>query len=235
LIWDGQADASHCPENGLLPNRAANPCGETAAVGPVLSMQNQYDPAIFVAGLDYNIPPKLLKGVLGQESQFWPQSDVADEFGLARITEDGLDMLLTWNLPFFLSACQETLSDAVCASGYDSLSDADRSMLRGAAFAQIGTPQEVGLIAQTLKASCAEITQLGENILGKPPGAYFTYKDLWALSLASYHSGSGCMAAAMEAAYDARADLSWPVVAAYLEGGCKSAIIYVDRVFYLAR
>ena len=235
LIWAGQVDASECADNGLLPNRAASPCGETAAVDQVLAMQNQFDPAIFTAGLNYNIPPRLLKGVFGQESQFWPHSDVPEEYGLARLTDHGLDMLLTWNLPYFLASCREVLSDPSCISGYDNLSDAEKAMLRGAAFAQIGTPQETALVAQTLKASCAQVTQLGENILGDPPGAYFSYQDLWALSLASYHSGTGCVADALEAAYEEREELSWPVVAAYLEGVCQSAVLYVDRVFYLAR
>lgn len=235
LIWNGQVDASSCADGGLLANRAASPCGETLAAALVLSMQNQYDPAIFIASNQVGIPPKLIKAVIGQESQFWPEPDVESEYGLGHVSDHGIDMLLTWNLPYYLDICRETLDSDACAHGYDSLSDSEKAMLRGASLAAVGTPAEITLIAEMLKASCAQVTQLSENILDSAPGEHISYPHLWALALATYHSGVGCVAHALEETFDDEEDLIWSEIATRMEGACESAEQYVERVFYLGR
>ncbi len=72
LILNGIADASSCPNNGLLPNGAANACGLEQARYQVYLWQNRFDTSIFHASRKTNVPAYLLKGVFALESQFWP-------------------------------------------------------------------------------------------------------------------------------------------------------------------
>ena len=59
---------------------------------PILEWQNRYDQAIFNSSNLLNVPLRLLKGVIAQESQFWPLSDDDEEFGLGRVTDYGLSI-----------------------------------------------------------------------------------------------------------------------------------------------
>lgn len=235
LIWNGMVDASSCADGGMLPNRAASACGETQAAAQVLDMQNKYDAAIFIVSNRVGIPPRLIKGLIGQESQFWPDSDVVSEYGLGRITDHGVDMLLTWNLSYYLDICAQTLDEDLCARGYDSHSAVEKAMLRGASLVAIGEPEEITLIAEMLKASCNQVAQLADNILGAAAGEHISYPHLWALALATYHSGVGCVASALEETFNDKEDLIWSEIATRMEGACESAEKYVERVFYLGR
>jgi len=105
-------------------------------------------------------------------------------YGNGRIADQGVNMLLTWNLPYFLKTCTDTLDDDPCASGNGSLTDGQQAMLRGVALSDIGTDAEIALIAQMLKAACSQVAQIADNILTPTPGDYLTYPDLWALTLA---------------------------------------------------
>lgn len=235
LINEGVVDASTCADNGLLPNGAASACGEAAAAPDVIAWQNQYDQQILAASFHSNVPARLLKGVIAQESQFWPQSQQEDEYGLGMITENGLDMLLNWNLPYFVSTCAANLDTARCAAGYSELSDHEQAFLRGVAFSAIGSPGEVDLIAEMLVASCYQSGQLVRNISGETPGEVATYEDMWAFSVGVYHAGAGCMGEAMESAWKDVESLTWAGVSARLDGICENASTYVDRVVELGR
>jgi hypothetical protein len=139
LIRSGMVNAAACPGNGLLPNGTANICGEQAAADQVLQWQNRYDEAIFSAAQRHDVPARVLKGIIAQESQFWPAYGKPYELGLGMLTENGLDLLLTWNLHYYLEVCTTTYSDRICSPGYNALQDDQKLVLRGALLEHIGS------------------------------------------------------------------------------------------------
>ena len=62
-----------------------------------------------------------LARMIAQETQFWPQWSEKNEFGYGMITENGIDMLLTWNMDYYLNLCERNYTPDVCVSGYSSL------------------------------------------------------------------------------------------------------------------
>lgn len=235
LIQAGVVDGSGCSGFGLLGNQTANPCGEKLAADKVLEWQNQYDLQIYTAAIQHNVPARLLKGIIAQETQFWPYPVAPYELGLGRITENGADMLLTWNIPNYLEACRSLYSVDRCSGGYPSLNPVEQAMLRGAVLSAVGTDQEMDLLAATLFASARQVKQLIENISDRPVSAVTTYEELWKLTVANYHSGSGCVGTAMQTAWDNERPMTWGDISPHLLGDCQGAIGYVESVFSLAK
>jgi len=235
LIQSGVVDGSTCSGYGLLDNRTANPCGEKLAAQKVLEWQNQYDEQIYAAALKYNVPARLLKGIIAQETQFWPYPVAPYELGLGRITENGADMLLSWNIQDYLETCLAMFPEDRCSAGYTNLHPAEQSMLRGMVLSAVGTDQEMALLAATLQASARQTNQLVKNTTGKPVSAVATYEEMWKLTIANYHAGSGCVGTAMQSAGDNGHDMVWDEIAPYLLGDCQGAVGYVDSVFELAK
>jgi hypothetical protein len=224
LINFGYADASDCPSGGLI-----------AAAEEVLLWQNQYDDVIYQAALKYNIPARALKGIIAQETQFWPHSESKEELGLGKITENGADLLLTWNVEYYLSVCVPLFGQIGCAGGYANLYPAEQEMLRGTALSRVGTDQEIDVLAATLLASAAQINQLVENVTAKSAREVTTYEDMWSMTIGNYHSGAGCVGTAMQTAWDNNQSMDWETVTGYLLGGCQSASDYVVRVQELSK
>ena len=94
LIQSEQVNASRCLDGGL------SPCGEKVAEAQVIDWQNRYNAQILQAARKYNIPAKLPKAIIAQESRFLADSNDPYEKGLGDITSDGVDMLLLWNTPY---------------------------------------------------------------------------------------------------------------------------------------
>lgn len=235
LIQSGIVDGSSCSGFGLLENRSANPCGEKLAADAMLEWQNQYDAQIYAAAQKYNVPARLLKGIIAQETQFWPYPDASTEMGLGRITENGADMLLTWNTPKYLEVCRSVYSEERCMVGYPSLLPSEQAMLRGWVLSEVGTDQELDLLAATLLASANQTRQLILNTTGQPVADVTTYEEMWRLTVANYHSGSGCMGTAMQATWDHQQDMTLDTIALNLLGDCQGAAGYVESVFSLAK
>lgn len=235
LIQSGVVDGSICSGYGLLENRTANPCGEKLAAEKVLEWQNQYDQHIYAASMKYQVPARLLKGIIAQETQFWPHPVAPYELGLGRITENGADMLLTWNIPYYLGACLSVFTEDRCAAGYPNLDPAEQSLLRGVALSAVGTDREIDLLAATLLASARQADRLIKNITGQPVSAVITYEEMWKLTVANYHGGSGCVGTAMQTAWDNGNNMTWNEISEYLLGDCRGATGYVESVFTLAK
>lgn len=235
LIWNGLVDVSSCSSGGLLFNLVADGCGELAASTTVVNFQNKYNDSIFNASHDVNVPSYALKGIIAQESQFWPYSDIDYEYGLGRLTENGVDMLLTWNLGFYVQVCEPIWGNDYCGPGYPNLSRDERALLRGVVLSSVGTQEEIPLLAETMKASCAQVGNLVTNVTGFRPGAITSYEDLWKMSVGIYHSGSGCISAALEQAWQDGRPITWEEVSFGLEGVCQSAREYVMRVIQLSK
>ena len=235
LILTGIVDGKTCSGFGLLDNNTANPCGEELANEKVLVWQNQYDEEIYTAAEEYNVPARLLKGIIAQETQFWPHPVSSNEFGLGRITDNGADMLLAWNLPIYLEECLSNFSSDECSAGYTNMDLDDRALLRGIVLSDVGTGQEMNLLAATLSASSYQVDQMVRNVTGLPVAEVSTYEEMWKLTVANYHSGSGCVGTAMQTAWDNGEDMIWELVYPNLLGDCMGAVDYVDSVFSLAR
>ena len=235
LIRSQAIDASTCPSGGLLDNGTANPCGEERARVPMLDWQNRYDEGIFSAAHLYSVPAKLLKAIIARETQFWPVSQTPYELGLGRMTENGADLLMSWNLDYYLRLCINLYGRTHCAAGFSSLSADEKTWLRGKALSVVGTSEELNLLAATFQASSLQVAQMMKNVTLKDVASSATLEDMWALTIANYHGGSGCIGNAMQITADNRLPMTWQEISNHLSGGCKAAIEYVDQVLNLAR
>jgi hypothetical protein len=230
LIRNGLVDATACADRGILPNGAASICGEQAAAEEVLAWQNKYDAQIYEAGLRHRVPARLLKGVIAQESQFWPESPDPYERGLGFITENGVTLLLIWNPEYFLGACLPVYGEAGCAAGYSNMRPDRQVIIRRVIFDRIGSDSEIDMIAATLYASAAQTQQMVRNVLRSEVSEASTYEDMWKMSLANYYAGSGCVGNALRGSINEPFPVNWETIANYLEGTCTIAATYVERV-----
>ena len=247
LIAYGLADASSCPDGGLLPNGWASACGLEVARGEVDAWQNQFDSQIIAAAQTYNLPAQLLKNLFAQESQFWPGA-VRDlkiqEFGMGHLTEQGADAVLLWNPDFFAQFCPLVLDAEACNRGYDALPEEDKATLRGAVTLSVNPSCEdcpsgidlsqldfsIEVFAQTVEANCSQAGQVIENITGSVPGQAASYEDLWRFTLANYHAGPGCLYHALEETRKGGDNLTWENVSRHFEPGCQTAVTFVENV-----
>jgi hypothetical protein len=234
LIRNGYVNAAFCPSNGLLPNGTANACGEQASADQVLEWQNRYDEQIFNAAQRYNIPARVLKGVIAQESQFWPAYGNPYELGLGMLTENGLDLLLNWNNEYYLDVCLRNYTELICSSGYSGLQEDQQLVLRGALLQSIGTDLEFDLLAATMAASAAQMDQVVRNTLLYPPRDVTTYEDMWKLTIGNYYAGSGCSGTALKIIAESDSPVTWEEITRNMWGDCENAAMYVERVLQLA-
>ncbi len=86
MISSGVVNATGCPAGGM-EDTSPNGCGMEAANNAMIAWQNQFDFDIWWSGFQYGIPPYMLKALIENESQFWPESSryYLDEYGLAQI------------------------------------------------------------------------------------------------------------------------------------------------------
>ena len=230
LIRSGMVDASSCPENGLLLNGFANPCGAQISTGEMIDWQNRYDSLIYRAAVKHNVPSRVLKAIIAQESQFWPRSDSPYELGLGMMTENGLDMLLRWNQEYYQGVCKPMLSDETCQKGYPKLTSDEQYLLKSVLLKQIGTENEIDILAGTIVASEIQTNQLVKNATSKSPAMVASYEDMWKLTIANYYSGSGCLGSTMSTVAWQKNMLVWDDVADKLPAACIRAKEYVEKV-----
>ena len=230
LILRGTVSAANCPYGGLLENGAANACGDMAARQEVVRIQNQFNDQIWEAARVSRVPPRLLKGLIVQESQFWNGWVIKGEFGYGMMTENGADMLLTWNLPYFLNLCVPVYGTDACAWGYSMMGDFPKAYLRGLAIQKVGTENEFFLLGQTLSAAAGQTGQLIRNITSQQAGRVVDYDQMWMISLAVYNGGAGCVGTAINAAWGNGEDLTWANISEYLPGDCQAIADYPQKV-----
>ena len=236
LIRAGFVDASDCPGGGLIDMGYANMCGNEKTRDLVVEWQNRSNPAILKAAQESGIPPWLLKGLIAQETQFWPQWEKDGEFGYGMLTEKGMDMLLNWNIPYFLELCNTYYTPDDCNQGYSSLSENQQRFLRGACLLSIGTDDEYRLLSGMLRASCAQSNQLVKNITKKDADDLFSYEEMWRLSLGVYNAGSGCVGDALSKAWARdKKDMGWDAISGHFTPACKTAAGYFDKVTAFSR
>jgi hypothetical protein len=231
LIQSGQVDASSCSDGGLYLGGSASPCGEEAARPATITWQNKYDDQILQAALKYNVPARLLKAVIAQESQFWPDTRKPFEKGLGYITENGVDMLLNWNIPYYLEICQPLYQEGICSYGYSSIREVRQVMLRKVVLDKVGSPDEIDILAAMLLASADQSGQVVQNMAGQEIVYVAGYVDMWKIATGNYYAGAGCMADAIEIVLDNEEALTWQNIADQLSPVCKPADMYVRQIF----
>ena len=230
MIRMGLVKAADCPGDGLMPDGTATQCGQEATSKLVLEWQNKYNEQIYAAALKYNIPAKILKGILAQESQFWPLKTNPYELGLGRMTENGADMLLKWDTSYYLDLCIPAYDRVTCSSGYSLLSPIAQIMLRNAVLSKVGTSHEIDMLAATLLASTRQVNQLVVNTGRREASAQTSYEEMWKITIGNYNAGSGCVGTALQTLVENNLDLTWQQVVAQMNGTCKNAGDYVDKV-----
>lgn len=234
LIQQGKIDASACPGRGLAGFGVATTCGEQAAADAVISWQNKYDELIYAAAVRHNIPAYLLKGIIAQESQFWPVSDDPYELGLGRLTENGLNLILLWNQDYYLKTCIPVLGERSCSAGYASLLQIEQLILRGQLITLIGTDAEIDLLAAAIEASALQTGQLVRNTVRKYPADATSYVDMWLMTIGNYYAGSGCIDEALKNIARSDLEVNWKQISGYLSSSCQLTQSYVERVLELA-
>lgn len=245
LITQGAVDASACPDGGLLADGSANACGMQAAGPAVIDWQNRFDQLILSVATETQVPAQLLKNLFSRESQFWPGGfRFGADRGLGQLTSDGADTALLWNPTFYTQFCPLVLEQSVCAAaGFANLKPSQQELLRGALVNSVDAhcPDcplgldlaradfSVGIFARTLLANCEQTGKIIQNVAGQAPGAVATYETLWRLTLVNYNAGAGCLAEAVNQAYQPANEppLEWATVAASLDEACQGALPYV--------
>lgn len=230
LIRAGEIDASGCQDGGLNPNGTASECGKDTGIRQIVNWQNKYDDQIYQSAQTYNVPPRVLKGIIAQESQFWPTSNDPYEIGLGYITADGADLLLTWDVAYYLDVCLPKYGDDVCSPGYGSLSEIHKTMLRRLVLDKVGTEEEVDVIAALLLASARQTGQMVLNTTRQEPVYTTTYIDMWKITVGNYYAGAGCIGNAIEAVVANEDTLNWEGIVDQLAPECTIADDYVNRV-----
>ncbi len=231
LINTAKVDTQACPGGILLPNGMAGACGEEQAFPATVAWQNQYDQPVYQAASQSGLPPRILKGILAQESQFWPDADRKDEYGLGCLTENGIDALLVTDAAYFVNACTSLYDQAACAPGYGQLSSVQRAALRGLVLRAVGTAGEIDLVARVLRAQTVQVGQMVQDATGNLPGQVTSYEDLWDLSIAGYHAGSGCIRDGLEILAENDQAISFENYCSSVQGSaCASACTFVEKV-----
>jgi hypothetical protein len=245
LISQGLVDVSACPGGGLLPNGYADACGLDKARPVVAEWQNQFDQQMIDVAKETGVPAQLMKNLFAQESQFWPgEFRVPFEYGLGQITDQGADVILIWDPPFFQHFCPMVLTDEACSHGYLSLSVDDQALLRGALAQQakadckdcptgvdLGNVRfSVSLFAHTLLSNCAQVSRSVYTASERMAGRVASYDDLWKLTIANYHAGPGCVSYAVHQAWQSTTSLAWDEVKTRFTPPCQGVVPYVDQI-----
>ncbi len=248
LIEQGLVNVTGCPDEGLESPGIANQCGLEAARELINEWQNQFNGEIIQVANDTGVPAQLMKNIFSRESQFWPGLSATHiEAGLGHLSDLGADTVLLWNPSFFSQFCPLVLDTTVCQKGFGNLDIAEQELLRGALVQKVNAacPDcplgidlrqanfSISIFARSLLANCEQVGQIIYNTTRQTAGEVSTYEDLWRFTLVNYTGGPGCLANAIQEAYDSAAPLTWENVIKYLEPGCTAAVDYVDDISFM--
>ena len=241
LIASGFVDASDCPNKGLLSNGFPDGCGMEKARDAMLTWQNRFDEVIWTSGKETGIPPLLIKGLIEQESQFWPGNAryQFQEYGLGQINELGADSALRWEPELGTLACSGLFFD--CNVQYPSLSTYSQMMMVGSLVRAVDSEcrdcnygvdlfkaeQSVSIFARILRANCRQTDYTLQE-----QGMLASYEDLWRFTLLSYHGGYQCLEYAVEQVRNNQEPLTWYYLSKYLNV-CPGTKEYVDDLWQI--
>lgn len=237
LLYTGQVKAPECPGGGLISGTGPNACGLEKTTQAVIDWQNQFDVDIWSASRTVGIPPRLIKTMIEQESQFWPANSrrALYEYGLGQISPSGADTALRWDPDLFNSVCNGLLYD--CSKVYSQLPTWLQATVSGGLMNSLNTEcptcptgfdlekvhNSIPVLARTVRANCYQTKYLMSQRAGKP-----TYEDLWKFTFVLYHSGYDCLARAIDITLYNDQPVDWEHVSANL-GDCPGAQEYVNN------
>ncbi|MEN8173253.1 MAG: S8 family serine peptidase, partial [Chloroflexota bacterium] len=247
LITKQFVNANGCPGHGLLPNGAANACGEIVARPAVTDWQNQFDSIIYGAALQTKVPAQLLKNIFIQETQFWPASSresANTEHGFGHMTQNGADTLLMWNKVFFDNFCPTVLSEYSCLVGYFMMPSEQQALLRGAVLEAVDADcptcmaaidfekaaASIPIFAHALAANGNQVEQMIFNLTGKPAAGLVSYEDLWKFTAANYNAGPWCLNVSFNQTLRVGEYLRWKRIATHFPEACEGVLGYVKNV-----
>jgi hypothetical protein len=154
--------------------------------------QNRFDEQIRGAADTAGVPARLLKGMLANESQFWPLwTGTAGEVGWMQVTWDGADNALRHDPELFARYCMRAIWGDYCTR-YDLLTFDQRYALQSALVADLmvsGTPLQVAdnaaddlwIYAHILRAYACQASAL------------YPERDVWQSAAVLYNAGTTCI------------------------------------------
>ncbi len=238
LILNQFVDASDCPNGGLFDNGAPNACGLEVVQDAMYAWQNRFDTIIWASGKEVGIPPVLIKSLIEQETQFWPENAryLYEEYGFTQINELGADVALRWNEDLKNQICSGLLYD--CDREFANMTSFEQTMLRGGLIQSIDAycpacenmlnlpiaEQAIGITGQTIKSNCSQTNYIVDQLGLRP-----TVTDMWKFTILSYHGGYSCLNDSLEAVKNKGLEPTWANVSANLV--CPGARDYVDSVW----
>ena len=160
-------------------------------LGDSYAWQNQFNDNILAASTLTNVPPDILKSVIGQESQFWPGWTGFDgEVGLIQLTWEGSDLALRYSPYLFNKYCQMAVYYYYCLNGYDLLPPGYKSMVQTAMVSDLILD---GPIEDRIKQIRNDLVTYGYILAG-----YYSYSAAlgytgWDYALAAYNAGGTCI------------------------------------------
>jgi hypothetical protein len=165
----------------------------------LIPWQNQFDRSIYDAGISLQVPPRLIKSMLAQESQFWPVysvKPVTGEIGLGQLTDNGADLVIRYTPALYERWCPVATTLNRCARGYDLLNIPERQMirdlLRGSLMDNTWPPQEAARLAQSQIYTWGQVLAAYYCVaaeMTRPAGV----EPNWDYALAAYHAGPECI------------------------------------------
>jgi hypothetical protein len=235
LLYTGIVKAPDCPGNGLMSDDAPNACGLDRASKAVVDWQNQFDLIIWDTARQVGIPPRLLKVLMEQESQFWPANGrrMAYEYGLGQLSQAGADVVLRYDNNLFNTVCNGLLYD--CSIAYGRLPSWVQATVRGGLMRLMNNEcatcangidlahaqDSIPILARTLRSNCHQVKYIMDTKSVKS-----SYEDLWKLTFVSYHSGYECLATALDYLKYNELPGDWNNISTFL--GCPGARSYVE-------
>lgn len=154
--------------------------------------QNRFDEQIRGAADIAGVPAVLLKGMLANESQFWPLwTGDAGEAGWMQLTWDGADTALRHDPDLFARYCQRAIWPLYC-TGYDLLTPGQQYAVRSELLADLavaGTPvsaaaqaaDDLWIYAHILRAFACQAISI------------YPDRDVWQTASVLYNAGSACI------------------------------------------
>lgn len=227
ILLEGLTTARDCNNSGIS-GQYANNCGVLAAVPITYIYQNAHDKEITAAAAAYGVPNALIKRIIAVESQFYPGAlGNAGENGLYQITRDGADTLLRWNGAAYLDICGQyfnTCNDVP----YDNLDPWQRDLL---ANHILNNSNNIYYLAAALKANAYQVDKILDNLFNiTVPGDYFSYAELWQISIGNYHTGPTVTAAVFGQIQQTDQDINFTNYLAALENVLPSGSNYISMV-----
>jgi hypothetical protein len=239
LIAIGIVNTQDCPNGGITYSGAPNACGIEKSQPASEIWQNRFNNVIWNASRDSGVSAKLIKAMIEQETQFWPERarpNIYDEFGLAQLNELGADVSLRWNQELYQRICSAIL--AQCPEYYASLSTFSQAMIRGALLQLVDSncptcqfgldlnkaEESIYILADSLKANAYQTGYIMEQ-----RGLRASYEDLWRFTVLSYHAGYNCLEYAVATSALYQEPITWGNVSRHIY--CEGAREYVDSIW----